>query len=84
LWLHTTSSGRVALVEFQMLLGYPRAVARKRPQPSRPPSPPADHRDAPGHGAPEQERYGPLVISRHRKDDGRALILYEHATEPER
>jgi hypothetical protein len=70
-----------------MPLGYPRAVARKRPQPSRPSSPPADQRDAPGQPqaqAQEQERYGPLAISRHRKDDGRALILYEHATEPER
>jgi hypothetical protein len=22
------------------------------------------------------ERYGPLAVARHRKDDGRALILY--------
>jgi hypothetical protein len=66
-----------------MPLGYPRAVARKRPQPSPPSSPTADQRVAPGQ-AQEQERYGPLAIGRHRKDDGRALILYEHATEPER
>ena len=23
------------------------------------------------------ERFGPLVVERHRKDDGRALLLYE-------
>jgi hypothetical protein len=27
-------------------------------------------------GTPERETYGPLDIERHRKDDGRALILY--------
>ncbi len=27
-------------------------------------------------GAPEREAYGPLDIERHRKHDGRALILY--------
>jgi len=25
------------------------------------------------------ERYGPLVLERHVKDDGRALLLYERA-----
>jgi hypothetical protein len=27
----------------------------------------------------ELERVGPLVLERHVKDDGRALILYSHA-----
>jgi hypothetical protein len=26
-----------------------------------------------------QERFGPLAVERHVKDDGRALILYAHA-----
>jgi hypothetical protein len=29
----------------------------------------------------ERERYGPLVISRRRKDDGRALLLFERSTQ---
>jgi len=30
-----------------------------------------------------QERYGPLTLERHAKDDGRALVLYAH-TEDDR
>jgi hypothetical protein len=28
------------------------------------------------HGPSARERYGPLAVNRHRKADGRALILY--------
>jgi hypothetical protein len=31
----------------------------------------------------ESERYGPLAVERHVKDDGRALILFAHAGEAE-
>jgi hypothetical protein len=31
-------------------------------------------------GGPRHESYGPLVLTRPGKDDGRALILYEAAT----
>jgi hypothetical protein len=34
-----------------------------------------------GEGA--QERYGPLRVERHRKDDGRALILYTRPETPQ-
>jgi hypothetical protein len=44
---------------------------------AHPPSP----ADPPG----EEERYGPLAVRRFRKDDGRALILYEaRDDEPDR
>ena len=29
------------------------------------------------------ERFGPLTVERHRKDDGRALILYTRTEDPE-
>lgn len=28
-----------------------------------------------------EERYGPVLLRRYRKDDGRALLLYRHAGE---
>jgi hypothetical protein len=31
---------------------------------------------APGAPASQPVLYGPLLVARHRKDDGRALILY--------
>jgi hypothetical protein len=31
---------------------------------------------------PHEERCGPVAIARHVKDDGRALILYSHASDP--
>ncbi len=40
----------------------------QRPAPERDESPP--------------ERYGPLILRRLVKDDGRALIVYERAVEP--
>jgi hypothetical protein len=30
----------------------------------------------------DNERYGPLELTRVRKDDGRALILYSHDEQP--
>jgi hypothetical protein len=33
------------------------------------------------HGEPAQERYGPLEVARHVKDDGRALLIYAHVRE---
>ncbi len=42
--------------------------------PERPPAPPAD-------GAVEPGRSGPLIFERHRKADGRLLILYRAARE---
>lgn len=42
--------------------------------PERPPVPPAD-------GEVEPERNGPLISERHRKADGRLLILYRAARE---
>ncbi|HEX3452331.1 MAG TPA: hypothetical protein VHS26_03440 [Solirubrobacteraceae bacterium] len=52
-------------------------------------TPPAEEPPEPGSGDPEgdptgaatgdDERYGPLVVQRTRKDDGRALILYSDA-----
>jgi hypothetical protein len=35
------------------------------------------------HEGGEEERYGPLALRRLRKEDGRALILYRRAAEPE-
>lgn len=31
----------------------------------------------------EEERFGPLLLHRHVKDDGRTLILYARADEPD-
>jgi hypothetical protein len=42
-------------------------------RPEHPPAPPADVQ--PG----EPERSGPLILERHRKPDGRLLILYRAA-----
>jgi hypothetical protein len=39
-------------------------------------------RAAPVAAASQPELYGPLLVERHRKDDGRALILYRRR-EPE-
>jgi hypothetical protein len=46
--------------------------------PSSPP--PANGAGASGG---EQERFGPLLLYRLTKDDGRVLILYSRADEPE-
>jgi hypothetical protein len=36
-----------------------------------------------GEGVPEHsEDFGPLTVERHRKDDGRALLLYELRCDP--
>jgi hypothetical protein len=38
-----------------------------------------------GHGerADPDERFGPVTLARHAKDDGRALILYTHRRAPD-
>ena len=46
-------------------------MARKRPQEPQPEDP----------VAPEIERIGPLALARHRKDDGRSLLLFSWARE---
>jgi len=50
-------------------------------EPQEPSSPPPSARPAvsgpPIPEAPETERFGPLRVMRHVKDDGRALTLYE-------
>jgi hypothetical protein len=43
--------------------------------PERPPVPPVP----PADGTVEPERNGPLISERHRKTDGRLLILYRAA-----
>ncbi len=64
------------------------------PEPQAPP-PPRGSRPDPGEpadaGNPEEgpqpgepmsaERYGPVAIARHAKDDGRALLLYSRIPE---
>jgi hypothetical protein len=52
-------------------------VASKRPSKPTPPARPQSEEEAEREGASE-ERYGPLTVARHAKDDGRALILYSH------
>jgi hypothetical protein len=49
----------------------------RSPQPERPES--SSPALAPASG--EGERWGPLLITRQRKDDGRALLLYEERGE---
>ena len=54
-------------------------MARKRPGPEA--SVPGDGEGSGQRGqdrSPEEERFGPLAIGRHVKDDGRALTLYSH------
>jgi hypothetical protein len=49
-------------------------------KPDRPPPAPKprshDRPRAPDEGSDGCERYGPLRIARHAKDDGRSLVLY--------
>jgi hypothetical protein len=52
-------------------------MARKRPAPSTS----SAASESAGEGTREahvHERFGPLAVERHVKDDGRALILYTH------
>ncbi len=55
------------------------------------PAPPPSQESEPGGGSesgsgersqpgdpPPEERYGPVAVARHVKDDGRALLLYTH------
>ena len=57
------------------------------PEPALPPSPGFDPGPEPGSGEqsqsgnpPPSERYGPIAIARHVKEDGRALLLYTHTS----
>ncbi len=50
--------------------------------PGKPPEPPAPKPpggETAGGGTRADERFGPVLIARHSKDDGRALILYRRA-----
>ena len=50
--------------------------AEREDQPSRPHAQPAP-------GDPAEERYGPLMLARYVKEDGRALILYGEEPPPD-
>jgi hypothetical protein len=58
--------------------------------PGKPPEPAAPVHSAGGEPEGERrdrgadERVGPVAIARHRKDDGRALILYTRVEPPPR
>jgi len=51
-------------------------MTRKRPPAEDPEDAAAEANRRPVAGAAASESYGPLAVERHRKDDGRALILY--------
>jgi hypothetical protein len=53
-------------------------MTRKRPAPSTS-SAASESAGEDGSEEQAQERFGPLAVERHVKDDGRALILYTHA-----
>jgi hypothetical protein len=52
-------------------------MARERAAQPPPDRPEQDQRA--GADAPPGERYGPLAIARHVKDDGRGLLLFTRA-----
>jgi hypothetical protein len=56
-------------------------MAGERPESSSPQSSARSGGGEPERGRPE--RYGPVLVAKHLKDDGRALIIYTHAGEPE-
>jgi hypothetical protein len=47
------------------------------------PAAPQDEPDAPAADEQPPERYGPLLVMRMRKGDGRALIRFEWAGPPD-
>jgi hypothetical protein len=49
----------------------------RAPRPAQPPAPRAAGAPAQPPERARVERYGPLAVERHRKGDGRALLLYE-------
>jgi hypothetical protein len=63
---------------------YPRGMAWETAEPPASDGPEsaqsASHEQA--REDPRDERLGPLAITRHRKDDGRLLILYRRDEEP--
>jgi hypothetical protein len=48
-----------------------------RPPRSKPPTPASEGASVRSSEHVSTERFGPLEVGRHRKDDGRALLLYE-------
>jgi len=57
-------------------------MARKPSGPSpsgRAKAAPGSARESPTENSPPDERYGPVALTRHVKDDGRALIVYRRA-----
>ena len=59
------------------------SAGHERPGP-RNSAPAAKDPPSPNDGQREgEERYGPLLLVRHGKEDGRALILYSVAGSPE-
>jgi hypothetical protein len=48
------------------------------------PAPPPSQADAAGAREGEEERYGPLVLTRIVKEDGRSLIRFDRADQHER
>ncbi len=58
---------------------YPRGMSGKTREPDQS-SPPEARGEDSGRTPVERDadgRFGPLAVQRHRKDDGRALLLYE-------
>ncbi len=49
----------------------------------RPAAPSSGSSRARGDDAPPTEAFGPLTVTRHVKDDGRALLLYTLLTQPD-
>ena len=58
----------------------PAAPPPQRPQRDPGAEPDPGEQPRPGELQPD-ERYGPVVVARHVKDDGRALLLYTHAAQ---
>jgi hypothetical protein len=48
------------------------------------PAPPPTQPDGAAAGEREEERYGPLVLTRIVKEDGRSLIRFDRADQRER
>ncbi len=58
---------------------YPRDMAREPAAPSPSDRPEQGARPGADERAQPAERYGPLALARHVKDDGRALLLFTRA-----
>ena len=60
---------------------YPARMDEKRTAGDTGPSPASQGGARPVKQSDEDQRFGPLLLSRYVKDDGRALILFAHAAE---